>query len=137
MSTIDVANLTDAESTTTNSANANDNLNNTTTVDTKYITNGCAKVFGSCRADGTIYTTSGATLNISSTSTAATGDYTYNFANDLNNPYPAVSDVAGTNDRSCQVKQRNAGYVIVKTRIGSTGVATDNANSVSIAGELA
>ena len=138
MSTLNVANISDDQSTLTGSnTNPDDKLHFNKTVDTKYVTNGCAKAFGSCRADGTIYTTSGATLNISSTSVAATGQYTYNFANNLNNPYPAVSDVAGTNDRSCQVQQRNTGYVIVKTRTGNTGVATENANSVSIAGELA
>ena len=44
MSTLNVANISDDQSTLSNSANPSDALNNTTTVDTKYVTNGCAKV---------------------------------------------------------------------------------------------
>ena len=138
MSTLNVANISDDQSTLTGSnTNPDDRLHFNKTVDTKYVTNGCTKAFGSCRADGSLYTTSGATLNISSTSNTAIGEYQYNFVNNLNNPYPSISDVAGTNDRSCQVKSRNTAHVVVKTRVGSTGVGVENANSVSIAGELA
>ena len=49
MSTLNVANISDDQSTLSNSVNPPDVLNNTTTVDTKYITNGCAKVW--CTVD--------------------------------------------------------------------------------------
>ena len=45
MSTLNVANISDDQSTLSNSANPNDALNNTTTLDTKYVTNGCAKAW--------------------------------------------------------------------------------------------
>jgi hypothetical protein len=45
MSTLNVANISDDQSTLSNSANPSDNLNNTTTVDTKFVTNGCAKAW--------------------------------------------------------------------------------------------
>ena len=71
MSTIDVANLTDAESTTTNSANSSDNLNNTTTVDTKFITNGCARGYGMINSDGDIKSS----FNLSSITDDGTGAF--------------------------------------------------------------
>jgi hypothetical protein len=45
MSTLNVANISDDKSTLSNSANPSDVLNNTTTVDTKFVTNGCAKAY--------------------------------------------------------------------------------------------
>ena len=64
MSTLNVANISDDQSTLSNSANPNDSLNNTTTVDTKYVTNGCAKAY--LRQAGNTLTLSNS-LNISST----------------------------------------------------------------------
>ena len=138
MSTLNVANISDDQSTLTGSGqNPTDKLHSNTAVDTKFVTSGCAKAYGTCRADASMYTNSGATLNISSTASAGSSNYVYNFANYFNNPYAAVSDVAGTNDRSCQVKSRNTAYVQTLTRIGKDGVLTENANSVVILGDLA
>ena len=77
MSTIDVANLSDAESTLTNSANSSDKLNDTTTVDTKFVTNGCAKawVYGGTTA---VINNS---FNISSSTNNSAGSYSYALAN--------------------------------------------------------
>ena len=83
MSTIDVANLTDAESTTTNSANANDALNNTTTVDTKFVTNGCAKVYGTIEGDASI----SSSLNISSATNVSGGKNDLVITNSFSNEY--------------------------------------------------
>ena len=46
MSTLNVANISDDQSTLTGSGqNLNDSLHSNTTVDTKYVTNGCAKAW--------------------------------------------------------------------------------------------
>jgi len=77
MSTLNVANISDDQSTLSNSANPNDALNNTTTVDTKYVTNGCAKAW--CRITETAEVQS--SLNISTCTELGTGDREFNFFN--------------------------------------------------------
>ncbi len=93
MSTIDVANLTDAESTTTNSANSSDALNNTTTLDTKYITNGAAKVWSSQQGDGTLLDS----LNVTSVTNLTTGSNQINITNNLSNTTYVVVATGTTN----------------------------------------
>ena len=137
MSTLNVANISDDQSTLTGSGdNLNDKLHFNTTVDTKFVTNGGAKAFGSCRAAGDHYENSGATFNISSTSSIGTGEYKFSFATDMNTTYVAVSDVASGNNRRSQVQARNATNVLTIVR-DSTGAKIDNANSVAIHGDLA
>ena len=137
MSTLNVANISDDQSTLTSSANPSDLLNNTTTVDTKFVTNGCAKAFGACRADGSYYENSGATLNISSTENLSTGEYLYNFANDMITLYPASSDCTGANYRAACIRGRGTGKVEVYVRTGVDGSKADNANMVIVMGDLA
>ena len=137
MSTLNVANISDDQSTLTGSnTNPNDKLNTNTTVDTKFVTNGCAKAFGTCKADGSISENSGATLNISSTSNAGTGTYVYSFANHMNTTYVAVSDASSTNTRNAYIKGRGAAntQIFVKT---SEAVLIDCATTLIVMGDLA
>ena len=78
MSTLNVANISDDQSTLSNSANPNDDLNNTTTVDTKYVTNGCAKAYA-LYTDSVLY----GSLNVSSVSSNSLGDNTINITNNM------------------------------------------------------
>ena len=77
MSTLNVANISDDQSTLTNSANPSDTLNNTTTVDTKYVTNGCAKAWVYGGATAVINNS----FNISSSTNNSAGSYSYALAN--------------------------------------------------------
>ena len=71
MSTLNVANISDDQSTLSNSANPSDALNNTTTVDTKFVTNGCAKAWVNYK--GSVSSDVRNSLNVSSNSEAANG----------------------------------------------------------------
>ena len=127
MSTIDVANLTDAESTTTNSANSSDVFNNTTTVDTKYITNGCAKAWVNFNGTGSVAIRD--SMNVSSLGDTATGEYTVDFSNNMATSTYAINNfVAGGDDR------RNAGSLrgtnttsLWSVTVRSTAPADNNA----------
>ena len=136
MSTIDVANLTDAESTTTNSANSSDALNNTTTVDTKYITNGSAKVW-SVYTDATFLSS----MNVSSITSNGTGSNEVNITNDMlsrNYQVDALTYNSSGNTivmyfddftDSCTFRARNWN--------GSTFVAVNSKTAIGIMGDLA
>jgi hypothetical protein len=70
MSTLNVANISDDQSTLTgSSSNPNDKLNLNTTVDTKFVTHGCAKVWGVIEGDDSI----SSSLNISATTGVTAG----------------------------------------------------------------
>ena len=141
MSTLNVANISDDQSTLTgSSSNPNDKLNLNTTVDTKFVTNGCAKAFGTCKADGSLPMNVGATLNISSIENWSTGQYQYNYTNNMNTTYVAVSDAVGSDFRNCQVKARNAAHVQTNVRRANganNGDLIDHANTVIVHGDLA
>ena len=138
MSTIDVANLTDAESTTTNSGNASDVLNNTTTLDTKYITNGSAKawVFGNSAA------AIQSSLNISSSTDHGTGDYSYSVANSFDNINTiAVVATVRTISNVARIAQANSeratiSIIAIVTKTDSA-TAADQANCAMAMGDLA
>ena len=138
MSTIDVANLTDAESTTTNSNNASDVLNNTTTVDTKYITNGSAKAWVFANSAAAIQSS----LNISSSTDHGTGDYSYSVTNSFDNS-STISVVAtvrttGTVARIAQVNStRSTISVIAIVTKTDSATAANQANCSMAVGDLA
>ena len=81
MSTLNVANISDDQSTLTNSANPSDNLNNTTTVDTKYVTNGCAKSWVNFNGTGTVVILD--SFGVTSLTDVAVGQYTSNLTNNM------------------------------------------------------
>ena len=139
MSTIDVANLSDAESTTTNSANANDVLNNTTTVDTKYITNGCAKAWSNIFGGGTANIRQ--SLNLSSLADNGTGNYTLTFANAFSSAEYDTQVTGDSNDAQigCASVTETNTVSAIRTRFYDTGgVATDCVyGGTTIQGELA
>ena len=136
MSTIDVANITDAESTTTNSANSSDSLNNTTTVDTKYVTNGCAKAYVR-QAGGTLTLTN--SLNISSTTDGTdTGQTVVNYTNSFTSSDDTIITVTPTTTSSnffATAGNVNAASFSIFTR--NTSGREDVAASSIIMGDLA
>jgi hypothetical protein len=137
MSTLNVANISDDQSTLTgSSSNPDDKLHFNTTTDTKFVTNGCAKAFGTCGEDGSLTARVGSTLNISSTQSTATGVYQYDFTSNLKSGYVAVSVANSNNFRNCPVMARNVNHVQTVVRDVS-GTKTDTKNSVAIHGDLA
>jgi hypothetical protein len=137
MSTLNVANISDDQSTLTGSgSNLNDKLHFNTTVDTKFVTNGSAKAFGAATSAGGINPNIGATLNISSTQSISPGEYRYSFANSMVTFYAAVSDVAGGGNRRSQIAARETTYVQITVRDGN-GTKTDTSSIVVVHGELA
>ena len=98
MSTLNVANISDDQSTLSNSANPSDVLNNTTTVDTKYVTNGCAKCYA--KYDGASVLVSNSTLNVSSA---------------IDGPTVGMSEVSLTNAMS------STAFIIEATCNGTSG----------------
>ena len=93
MSTLNVANISDDQSTLSNGANPSDNLNNTTTVDTKFVTNGCAKAWSSQQGDSTLLDS----LNVTSVTNLTTGSNQINITNNLSNTTYVVVATGTTN----------------------------------------
>ena len=88
MSTLNVANISDDQSTLSNNANPSDNLNNTTTVDTKFVTNGCAKVWANY--DSTVSGSIRDSLNVTTITDSGTGNQDIHFTNNMANTAYAV-----------------------------------------------
>ena len=95
MSTLNVANISDDQSTLTNSANPSDKLNNTTTVDTKFVTNGCAKAWCAWKAVNDKATFG--SFNISSLNDIAVGQTTLSLSSAF-----GARDYAGSSDNIAQ-----------------------------------
>ena len=138
MSTLDVANLSDAESTTTNTANSIDVLNNTTTVDTKYITNGCAKVWINLVGSGNLIRNS---LNVASLTDNGLGDYSINYTSTMVDGNGAASALSSRDASPDQVGMfqgnvLNANYFRI-TEIASDAFYGPNIVTASLLGELA
>jgi len=93
MSTLNVANISDDQSTLSNGDNPSDNLNNTTTVDTKFVTNGCAKAWSSQQGDSTLLDS----LNVTSVTNLTTGSNQINITNNLSNTAYVVVATGTTN----------------------------------------
>ena len=128
MSTLNVANISDDQSTLTNSANPSDKLNNTTTVDTKYVTNGCAKAWSSQQGDGTLLEG----LNVTSVTNLGTGDNQINITNNFTGTAYAIVATSTTNSNgsTAMFQTTLVGSFIIKTRDGNTssiGAATRSA----------
>ena len=138
MSTLNVANISDDQSTLSNSARPDDNLNNTTTIDTKYITNGAARAYVRCSTSSII----NSSLNISSASNQSIGNYSYG----ITHAYASKADVVqtaaafgGTSDaRWVTVNSNitNENTMSATTR-NSSAVLTDTGQSAISWGDLA
>ena len=136
MSTIDVANLTDAESTTTNSANSSDNLNNTTTLDTKYITNGSAKSWARYSANDGI--TGFETLNVTSFTENATGQYTFAITNSFSGGlYCATASPHNGSNRTSTTSGQQVNSIQVRTFEANSALAANCGGSFTALGDLA
>ena len=77
MSTLNVANISDDQSTLSNGIKSDDVLNDTKEVDTKFVTNGCAKVWSIQAGNGA----AGPSLNVTSVEDLGTGSNQVNIAN--------------------------------------------------------
>ena len=136
MSTLNVANISDDQSTLSNSANPNDALNNTTTVDTKYVTNGCAKVWSQF-TDATFLSS----MNVSSFTNNGMGSNQVNITHNMSSRHYQVSALTYNSSGntismftedltdSCTFRARNWN--------GSTFIAVNAKNSIGIIGDLA
>jgi hypothetical protein len=115
MSTLNVANISDDQSTLTgDSNNLIDNLHDNKTVDTKYVTNGAAKAYIRCTTQGNI----NSSLNISSATNHDIGDYSYS----ITHAYASKTDVV-------QVASSFAG--LGNTRWASVNSDRTNENTLS------
>jgi hypothetical protein len=134
MSTLNVANISDDQSTLSNSANSSDVLNNTTTVDTKFVTNGCAKAYVSANSSAVIYSS----MNISSSTYDGLGTETFLFASDLsNNSYSLACSVGRATDVNItQTAKLTTGFT-VKIWDGSNSAAINGSPNVVAFGDLA
>ena len=135
MSTLNVANISDDQSTLSNSANPSDNLNNTTTVDTKYVTNGCAKAFANVPPQ--IAATLNYSFNISSGVDNSTGNYTLSFTTGFsNNRYPTPSTAQNGKDVCVTVTTMTTTSFVLKS-FGQDGDSFDTTIHTVSFGELA
>ena len=134
MSTLNVANISDDQSTLTNGAKPDDVLNDTKVVDTKYITNGCAKVWSSQQGDGTALSS----LNVTSVTNLGPSSNQVNIANDLTSgSYPVVA--TGTTQSKGTIAMFQtilAGSFLVNTRNGD-GSTVSAATRTACFGDLA
>jgi hypothetical protein len=138
MSTLNVANISDDQSTLTNSANPKDNLNNTTTVDTKFVTNGCAKVLVFANSSAGIQSS----LNLSSSTFHGTGDYSYGITNSFAN----ISDImvvatVRTIANVARIAQQNSDRGTISSvaiiTVTDSAAAANHSHCASAHGELA
>ena len=138
MSTLNVANISDDQSTLSNGTNSSDVLNNTTTVDTKFVTNGCAKAW--------VFNYSGSGIqgsqNISSHTYHGTGDYSWGLTNAfVSNLQYVQSSVSHTsaNNRTHNRNNVRCSDSILATEVGNYGTssAVDSAVNLTAHGELA
>ena len=139
MSTLNVANISDDQSTLTgDSNNLKDNLHDNKTVDTKYVTNGAAKAYIRCSTQANINTS----LNISSATNNGIGDYSYS----ITHAYASKTDVVQTaaafaglnNIRWVTVNSdRTGANTLSATTRNSDGTVVDTGQSATSHGELA
>jgi len=141
MSTLNVANISDDQSTLTGAnENPNDRLHFNKTVDTKFVTNGSAKAFASIYSNSDINVTS---LNASSYTNTGTGAGELNFTIAFTQPSFKVgvssqinaagagSTMRGTSGGSTTLKYD------IRTYIGSDTPASTSYMSVVFHGDLA
>jgi hypothetical protein len=138
MSTLNVANISDDQSTLTNGANSSDLLNNTTTVDTKYVTNGCVKAYVRSSSTALII----CSFNTSSATNHGTGDYSYSITNAYvsdNDFVQTAATLSGTNNVrwvTVNSSRTNANTLSTTTR-NSDGTLINTSQSATSYGDLA
>ena len=121
MSTLNVANISDDQSTLTNSTNPSDLLNNTTTVDTKFVTNGGAKAWSCQQGDSNLLSS----LNVTSVIGLGSGSHQINITNNFENTNYATVATGTTNP--------NGVIPMFQTfLVGSFKLNTRNADKTSI-----
>ena len=95
MSVLNVANISDDQSTLSNNDNPEDALNNTTTIDTKFVTNGTVKAWTNFNGADTL--TVRGSLNITSVSDIDEGKYSANFTSSFNRVPSTTGSMTITN----------------------------------------
>ena len=125
MSTLNVANISDDQSTLSNSANPSDALNNTTTVDTKFVTNGCAKVWSNQQGDGSLVNS----LNVTSVTDLETGSNQINITNNfVNTDYVVLATGTTKSDAVIAMFQT---VLVDSFKINTRDAATTSINSAT------
>jgi len=139
MSTLNVANISDDQSTLTGAnENPKDRLHFNKTVDTKYVTNGCSKAWVFSNSVAVIQSS----LNISSGTDHGTGDYSYSVANSFDNISTiAVVATVRTISTVARIAQANseratASVIAIITKTDSA-TAANQASCAMAMGELA
>ena len=141
MSTLNVANISDDQSTLSNSANPSDALNNTTTVDTKFVTNGCAKAWCNFTMSPVSINDS---MNTSSTTDPTEGVTDQNFTNHMSNSvYLTTTSNSNTSSTNANYSSGVAGQLsslASYSRVRSVGTVQSSSNplnGMAIFGDLA
>ena len=134
MSTLNVANISDDQSTLSNSANPSDKMNNTTTVDTKFVTNGCAKAYATPSSTGTL---DWDTFNVTTATDSGQGDIGVNFNTAMSSAnYSVTMTVVTTTDKNATLGNPSTAtfYIRVFDKAGSPANAR---TSAQVLGDLA
>ena len=135
MSTLNVANISDDQSTLTGSNdNPIDKLHDNLTVDTKFVTNGCAKAWIYANSSALVYSS----LNISSSTYDSTGTETFSFFNDFSDSnYATVSGIGRATDVNTTQTGKSATSFTVKIFDGSNSSLLNGSPNVVVFGDLA
>ena len=138
MSTLNVANISDDQSTLTGAnENPTDKLHFNKTVDTKFVTNGCAKAYSMySQTHSTIYES----LNISTITDDSEGEYTQNYTNGFSGS-DFRTRVYGGMAPSARVVQFTGTSSTMSTQFRvantTTNVPANTNSSVTVHGDLA
>ena len=144
MSTLNVANISDDQSTLTNSVNPSDKLNNTTTVDTKFVTNGCAKVWVKLNqnAAGSGDQIINSSLNVTNLTDAGLGTTEVNLTSAMDADNYPVSGAQSGNQAGNLVTQMSSsskvyGAFYVNTTAATYIISDCNTMQLALHGDLA
>ena len=137
MSTLNVANISDDQSTLTGAnENPNDRLHFNKTVDTKFVTNGCAKVWSQF-TDATFLSS----MNVSSFTNNGMGSNQVNITHNMSSRHYQVSALtynsSGNTISMFTEDLTDSCTFRARTWNGSTFIAVNAKNSIGIIGDLA
>ena len=135
MSTLNVANISDDQSTLTGSSqNPIDKLHSNATVDTKFVTNGCAKAYATPSSTGTL---DWDTFNVTTATDSGQGDIGVNFNTAMSSAnYSVTMTVVTTTDKNATLGNPSTAtfYIRVFDKAGSPANAR---TSAQVLGDLA
>ena len=136
MSTLNVANISDDQSTLTGAnENPTDRLHFNKTVDTKFVTNGCAKVWAAYA-----HTTGlNESFNLSTFTDNENGDYSLSLTSSFSNVNYAVGSTSRSGGGRTNVLDSASTASVVRTNlyVTSSGATTDGDGTLIAHGDLA